>query len=756
MNSSPTKFDTPTKMQSKIDLKMRKSGVPIALKRSPQFQLFDCFMLTYFHIPSFAEQILQYDDSIINEEGVTLLLQKLFIQLIYCKKKDTSALDVYQFMKDDYNTRFKSVEEFLVRFFEKVDESISKYRTMLNQFVEEHPIRELFIGKFIKGNDEKTFNLIKIDLDDESFMEGLQKKFELEDCSIKELPKILQFEITRKSNLLLMPTIYLDQFMHSNKGTIKQHQSDIKELTMKREEIVQKIKNIENYQQTSQSIPQILQMTINIIQEQREELIDGDPAIEGFISLIMDSNQELEKLKEELHKMDQQIKQIMGSFNKIEYNLHAVIIYDGDYECVYIKNNEQCFFFEDGFAEVRKKFEIEIHYSPETIVYLVYQDKNLKSDYSFTGGQGNLLDMDDRKPYESLIRKDLQQYAVQFNQKVDQELLFLKQQQQAEEVFQQYLTRLNIVIQLVQKKNTIQVPHLNNFATFLFYSQKKIDDYVKWQILDCSIRDVTGQSIQDIKNMNAFAQKLSVLLQNQPQKAPTQLTVNKKDMQIMQIRLTDYVQYQQCTKVLTYSLECILQEKKLLALNAIRFIYDNCQNNIIAHLNQEILKALMIHLSILTFKFHQQQNYCQFWDHIQWIMAYWPFINQQDLVHQQIFIIIKDLKKRANKKALNSDQQKIFKKFITSVEDKKPTDIGSNFLLRQDPVLEAIAIIDWNQDHYYWIPDKSEDISQLLLTNTSLIQQYLQLEFQFVKNIMQQQQTFTYEERIKMMLHSQL
>lgn len=94
-------------------------------------------------------------------------------------------------MKDDYNTRFKSVEEFLVRFFEKVDEAISKYRTMLNEFVEEHPIRELFIGKFIKGNDEITFNLIKIDLDEDSFIEGLQKKFESEDCSIKELPKIL-------------------------------------------------------------------------------------------------------------------------------------------------------------------------------------------------------------------------------------------------------------------------------------------------------------------------------------------------------------------------------------------------------------------------------------------------------------------------------------------------------------------------------------------------------------------------------------
>jgi hypothetical protein len=69
--------------------------------------------------------------------------------LIYSKKKDTSALDVYTFMRDDYNTRYKSVEEFLIRFFEKVDDTISKYRTMLNNLVEEHPIRELFLGKFI-------------------------------------------------------------------------------------------------------------------------------------------------------------------------------------------------------------------------------------------------------------------------------------------------------------------------------------------------------------------------------------------------------------------------------------------------------------------------------------------------------------------------------------------------------------------------------------------------------------------------------
>lgn len=50
----------------------------------------------------------------------------------------------------------------------------------------------------------------------------------------------------------------------------------------------------------------------------------------------------------------------MGSFNKIEYNLYAVIIYDGDYECVFVKNLDHSFFFEDGYAEVRKGFDIEM------------------------------------------------------------------------------------------------------------------------------------------------------------------------------------------------------------------------------------------------------------------------------------------------------------------------------------------------------------------------------------------------------------
>lgn len=73
----------------------------------------------------------------------------MFIQLIYCKKKDTSAIDVYTCMKVDYNARYKNTEEFLTKFLDKVDDAISKYRTILNDLVEEHPIRDLFIGKFI-------------------------------------------------------------------------------------------------------------------------------------------------------------------------------------------------------------------------------------------------------------------------------------------------------------------------------------------------------------------------------------------------------------------------------------------------------------------------------------------------------------------------------------------------------------------------------------------------------------------------------
>lgn len=35
-------------------------------------------------------------------------------------------------MMGDYNTRFRSVEEFLTRFIEKVDEAVSKYQALLN------------------------------------------------------------------------------------------------------------------------------------------------------------------------------------------------------------------------------------------------------------------------------------------------------------------------------------------------------------------------------------------------------------------------------------------------------------------------------------------------------------------------------------------------------------------------------------------------------------------------------------------------
>ena len=89
----------------------------------------------------------------------------------------------------------------------------------------------------------------------------------------------------------------------------------------------------------------------------------------------------------------------MGNFNKVNFELHSVIISEGDYECVYIKNRDQCFFFEDGYVEVKKRFEIDMSHGPNAIVYLIYTGVNLKSEYSFTGGQGNLLDMDDKKPY---------------------------------------------------------------------------------------------------------------------------------------------------------------------------------------------------------------------------------------------------------------------------------------------------------------------------------------------------------------------
>lgn len=54
---SSSKFESP----KKVDTKIRKSGVPTALKKSPQAPIVDCFLQAYFHIPTFVEYILSYD-----------------------------------------------------------------------------------------------------------------------------------------------------------------------------------------------------------------------------------------------------------------------------------------------------------------------------------------------------------------------------------------------------------------------------------------------------------------------------------------------------------------------------------------------------------------------------------------------------------------------------------------------------------------------------------------------------------------------
>jgi len=67
-------------------------------------------------------------------------------------------------MMEDYNTRYRNPDEFLVRFVGKLDESISKYQTILNidSMIQSNPIKEMMVGKIIQEENETDFHLIRL------------------------------------------------------------------------------------------------------------------------------------------------------------------------------------------------------------------------------------------------------------------------------------------------------------------------------------------------------------------------------------------------------------------------------------------------------------------------------------------------------------------------------------------------------------------------------------------------------------------
>lgn len=150
----------------------------------------------------------------------------------------------------------------------------------------------------------------------------------------------------------------------------------------------------------------------------------------------------------------------------------------------------------------------------------------------------------------------------------------------------------------------------------------------------------------------------------------------------------------------------------------------------------------------------------EFWDNMQMVITYFVYVSQNDLVYRQIIRMVKDIVKKANKKALNSDQMKIVKRFISAFEDKKAFDSGINLLMKKDAVdnvnmqiLESLIQTDWNQDYYYWSMDQKEDITIQLTNQVSLLQQHYSAEFTFQKLVTQQQEVYDYNERLNLKLH---
>lgn len=51
-------------------------------------------------------------------------LQKLVVDLIMSKKKETTAEELYSIMEEEYNGRFKTLEEFIKKLIPKVEDAL--------------------------------------------------------------------------------------------------------------------------------------------------------------------------------------------------------------------------------------------------------------------------------------------------------------------------------------------------------------------------------------------------------------------------------------------------------------------------------------------------------------------------------------------------------------------------------------------------------------------------------------------------------
>ncbi|OMJ90050.1 hypothetical protein SteCoe_7732 [Stentor coeruleus] len=349
----------------------------------------------------------------------------------------------------DFSMRFVSrVEEGLRYLNSQSDEEIVKAKEDMSFLIEGSMLSGMFFGKMIPKIRAKkpdgvkireelgplTFGKFEVEVDKkeiyEAWRSALAKEIDLfqvaEGVNVKAkqinwidiLPGVLIFEINRlttdsKGNIskAIKPfsfpmTLYPGRFLLKNsKKTVKlQRTMANKKKSLK--QLENTIESFENFNNRKQNISQMLKLCSNFLENQNnQELkigndeiyvdpplpIEKKPTLEIACKVIGDYSEKvqstLEEMKEKLRTCEKDVENIFDEekFKKSEYELHAVIVHDGDVAggqvYAYMKRNGMWKKFHDiNVTEIGEKsviFDSLGEYGISGACCLIYVDNNL-------------------------------------------------------------------------------------------------------------------------------------------------------------------------------------------------------------------------------------------------------------------------------------------------------------------------------------------------------------------------------------------
>lgn len=145
------------------------------------------------------------------------------------------------------------------------------------------------------------------------------------------------------------------------------------------------------------------------------------------------------------------------------------------------------------------------------------------------------------------------------------------------ENYQERFTFVNEFTRLSSSKerNRYGSPALLNFGVFLKNDSNSNEDFLKWHLLDCSLREISKDeiTINSLEQKHFLTDKLRNAFNNMIYKKPSKLLPNREENRTSEIKFGDYHMQVLIRRMCIDSLELIVEGKCEDGLEIACFVY---------------------------------------------------------------------------------------------------------------------------------------------------------------------------------------